>query len=43
MELIGKYYGTDWLAMIMAFFFIYLVGEKKGTVLFSVSSRVFSG
>jgi hypothetical protein len=29
MELIGKYYGTDWLAMILAFCFLYLVGEKK--------------
>jgi nicotinamide riboside transporter PnuC len=29
LELIGKYYGTDWLAMSMAFLFIYYVGEKK--------------
>ena len=29
LELMGKYYGTDWLAMCMAFLFIYYIGERK--------------
>ncbi len=28
-EIIGPYYGVDWLAMFMTFFSLYYLGEKK--------------
>ena len=28
-ELLGQYYGLDWLAMITSFLFMYFIGNKK--------------
>ena len=29
MQLLGKYYGADWVAMLMTLLFLYLIGNKK--------------